>query len=281
MPFYNVDMDPLKNPSNFRKLSMGNWDNIGDPQVYAQINLDCRQVLQYLDELNQKSDTKVTVNHIFGRVVALTLRKFPNINGLISRGKIYIRNRVNIFFQVSIEDAETELVGVCLNDADKKGVVEMAKELRAMAKKVRESKDHPIRKSQSLFKFVPWRVMPYLIKFLNWIQYDLNINLSFLGIPRDPLGSLMITAIGSLGFEAGFVPLTHLGRNPAQLALGKITDKVVVENGEMVIRPLIGVCCTFDHRFMDGLVGAKMMKYIKDLFENILSHKELIEEKVD
>lgn len=281
MGLKNVNMKPLKNPSNFRKLSMGNWGNIGDPQVYAVLDLDCENAIKYISSLKEKHDIKITINHLVGRIVALTLDRYPQLNGMIARKKIYLRENVDIFFQVAITDAETELVGICIKNAHEKGIIAFAENVIRKTEKVRASANHPMRKSQSTFKKIPWRIMPSFVKFLNWLQYDWNINLSWMGVPKDALGSIMVTSVGSLGMELTLVPLAHLGRTPGQIAIGAISKKAIVnDEGEIVARQRLNLCCTFDHRFMDGLLASKMAKMLTAIFENPHVYEDYIEGSV-
>lgn len=277
MGLRHIQMEPLQNPSFFRKLAMGNWGNIGDPQVYGVLELDCEKALAYLEQLRKKHHIKITMTHLIGRVVALTWRQYPQLNGMISRGKIYIRKNVDMFFQVKIENAETELVGLTIKNADQKGIVEFSKEAIAKAKKVRGSEEEPLRKTQRSFKWIPWKLMPFTIKILNWILYDRNINLSWFGIPKDALGSVMVTSIGSLGLDFAFGPLNYIQRVPALIAAGRVHKKPVVIEDKIVIRSRINLCYTFDHRFMDGYLGSKMAKFATELVENIDHHTDLIE----
>lgn len=57
----------------------------------------------------------------------------------------------------------------------------------------------------------------------------------------------------------------------AILAVGEMTETPVVVNGEIVIRPIMKLTGTFDHRIIDGAVGAKFMKDIKTLLEDPMS----------
>jgi pyruvate dehydrogenase E2 component (dihydrolipoamide acetyltransferase) len=280
MGLRNVDMQVLKNPSNFRKLAMGNWDGVGDPQIYGMLDLDCTKALLYLEKLREEHKVKVTINHVFGRVIALMLKKYPQVNGLIANRRIYLRQQVNIFFQVGLEDAETELVGICVRNADTKGLVAFAEDMIAQAEAVRKNAAHPMRKAQKPFHYIPWRLMSFVVKLIGWLQYDWNLNLAWAGIPKDPFGSVMITAVGTLGFEFVFVPLTHIGRTPMQLAVGKVTPRPVVVDNQVVVRPHMSMCCTFDHRFADGILGSKMAHFVTELFENVDRYSDLLEGKV-
>lgn len=52
------------------------------------------------------------------------------------------------------------------------------------------------------------------------------------------------------------------------LAVGRIVDRVVAENGQMVIRPMMNLCLTYDHQVLDGAPAAKFLQTIKHYIEN-------------
>lgn len=52
------------------------------------------------------------------------------------------------------------------------------------------------------------------------------------------------------------------------LAVGKITPTPVVENGQVVVRNLMKVTLSCDHRSVDGSVGAKFLQTLKTFIEN-------------
>ena len=52
------------------------------------------------------------------------------------------------------------------------------------------------------------------------------------------------------------------------LAVGRMADRVVVENGQMVIRPMMNLCLTYDHQVLDGAPAAKFLETIKHYIEN-------------
>jgi pyruvate dehydrogenase E2 component (dihydrolipoamide acetyltransferase) len=53
----------------------------------------------------------------------------------------------------------------------------------------------------------------------------------------------------------------------AILAIGRVEEKVVVENGEMVARPRMRVTMSCDHRVVDGATGAKFLQTLKQYLE--------------
>jgi len=57
----------------------------------------------------------------------------------------------------------------------------------------------------------------------------------------------------------------------AILAVGTILDKPVVINKEVVIRPMMKVTLSYDHRVIDGAKAAQFMKTLKELIEDPIS----------
>ena len=43
----------------------------------------------------------------------------------------------------------------------------------------------------------------------------------------------------------------------------------MVRNGEIVIRPMMNLCLTADHRVVDGVMACALMKRIVELLENL------------
>ncbi len=56
----------------------------------------------------------------------------------------------------------------------------------------------------------------------------------------------------------------------AILAVGAMTAKPVVRDGEMVVRQMMRVTMSCDHRVIDGATGAKFLQTFKKLLENPL-----------
>ena len=54
----------------------------------------------------------------------------------------------------------------------------------------------------------------------------------------------------------------------AILGVNAIEDKPVALNGEIVIRPMMNLSLTADHRVIDGSVAAQFLQRVKVLLEN-------------
>ena len=78
-------------------------------------------------------------------------------------------------------------------------------------------------------------------------------------------GTFTITNLGVLEVD-GFTPII----NPPQAAIlgvGRIVEKPVARDGAVVIRPMITLSLSFDHRIVDGAPAAKFLQRIKQLVE--------------
>ena len=59
--------------------------------------------------------------------------------------------------------------------------------------------------------------------------------------------------------------------NPPQvgiLAVGSMIDTPVVRDGQIVIRPMMNLVLTYDHRVIDGAPAAQFLSRVKELLEN-------------
>ncbi|MEK7723343.1 MAG: 2-oxo acid dehydrogenase subunit E2, partial [Acidobacteriota bacterium] len=54
----------------------------------------------------------------------------------------------------------------------------------------------------------------------------------------------------------------------AIIAVGGATEKAVVKNGEIVVRSIMNVTMSCDHRVVDGATGAKFLQTFKQMLEN-------------
>ncbi|MEG1632751.1 MAG: dihydrolipoamide acetyltransferase family protein [Oscillospiraceae bacterium] len=79
-------------------------------------------------------------------------------------------------------------------------------------------------------------------------------------------GTFTITNLGMYGIES-FSPIIN---QPEVAILGVTTmeDRVVVRNGEAVIRPIMNLSLSADHRVVDGSVAAQFIQRVKTLLEN-------------
>lgn len=87
--------------------------------------------------------------------------------------------------------------------------------------------------------------------------------------------------------EGGTFTLTNLGMfgadefgaiiNPPQsaiLAVGRIAERAVVQDGRVEARPTVQLTLSVDHRVLDGAESARLLRRLKDLMEEPGNHLE-------
>ena len=79
-------------------------------------------------------------------------------------------------------------------------------------------------------------------------------------------GTFTISNMGGFPVEY-FTPIINLPES-AILGVGAIMDKVVPVDGNIGIRPMMGLSLTSDHRHIDGAVSGKYIKRLKEIIEN-------------
>lgn len=87
-------------------------------------------------------------------------------------------------------------------------------------------------------------------------------------LPMEALkgGTFTITNLGMYGIDS-FTPIINQPE-VAILGLTTMEDKAVVRNGEIVIRPMMTLSLTADHRIIDGATAAEFLQRVKNLLEN-------------
>lgn len=124
---------------------------------------------------------------------------------------------------------EEGLIVPVVKDANKKSLVEISKTIKSLAQKARDGK-----------------LMPDDVTG----------------------GTFTLTNIGALG--AGYRFDTIVINQPESAILGTagITDRAVVRDGKIVIRPIMACSLTYDHRVVDGAVAHQFMTNVIQLLED-------------
>ncbi len=82
-------------------------------------------------------------------------------------------------------------------------------------------------------------------------------------------GTFTITNLGAFGIDV-FDPIVVTGQ-AAILGVGRIAEKPVVVQGQVVVRSMMNLCLSFDHRVLDGAPAARFLQRLKELLESPLS----------
>jgi 2-oxoisovalerate dehydrogenase E2 component (dihydrolipoyl transacylase) len=83
----------------------------------------------------------------------------------------------------------------------------------------------------------------------------------------DLVGStITVTSLGKLGGIAS-TPVINLPE-VAIIGLNKAVERPVVDRGAVVVRRIMNISSSFDHRFVDGYDAAAMIQALKDMIEH-------------
>lgn len=80
-------------------------------------------------------------------------------------------------------------------------------------------------------------------------------------------GTITISNLGMYGIDY-FTPIINLPESVI-LGVGQIKDRVIVENNEIVVRPMLNLSLKADHRIVDGVQAARFLKTIATFIEKI------------
>jgi pyruvate dehydrogenase E2 component (dihydrolipoamide acetyltransferase) len=183
-----------------------------------------------LVEQEEAIGARVTYTDLFVLVITRALKDNPIINSSLVENEIKIWEDINIGIAVALERGlEGGLIVPVVKNADQKSLSEISREARSLVEKARDGK-----------------LMPDDVAG----------------------GTFTITNLGAVGGGYGFgTPIINQPES-AILATGAITDRPVVREGQIVIRPIMTYSLTFDHRVIDGATGSKFMLRVTQLMEN-------------
>ena len=267
----NLDLEEKTELSNFRRIAIGTWERSYDPSVYGAMTLRMDEALRYIAEFRNKTGKRLTVTHMMAKAAAVALRKVPDANAVLRFNRVYLRKMIGVFFQVAMTDegdGKVDLSGATLYGVEGMSLSEIIDEFEHKVERVRKREDPALEQTRKSFQAVPNLLLNKFLKTLSFVTHDLNIDMSWAGVPKDPFGSIMITNIGSLGLDQAFVPLVPYSGVPILLALGAVKEVPVAENGKVTTGNVMQVCATFDHRFIDGVHAATLSKIVRQHVED-------------
>ncbi len=257
--------------ASFRKIAIGTWTTTYDPTVYGTLKVRMEKALEYIERFRQVTGKRLTVTHLVTKACAEALRRCPDANAILRYNKVYLRKHVNIsvlVVQTDQGDGKVDLTAAKIDDADQKSLLQITDEMQATIDKVRARKDKALEKGKGTVALIPFMLMNAFLKALAFFMYTLNIDLGFLGMPKDAFGSLTVTNVGSLGLDTAYVPLVPYTRVPIFVAPGRVQDEPVVEDGKVIPGKTMNINASFDHRFIDGYHASVLSKTMREAMEN-------------
>jgi pyruvate dehydrogenase E2 component (dihydrolipoamide acetyltransferase) len=227
--FGPVTTQPL---SRIKKLSGGflhrNWVSI--PHVTQHDEADITELEAFRkvqSEEAKKSGIKFTMLGFLMKAAVVALKQFPEFNASLSPDgeSLVLKNYFHIGVAV---DTPGGLVVPVIRDVDKKGLLEIAKELGDLSGRMRNGKISPA---------------------------DLQG------------GCFSISSLGGIG-GTFFTPIIN-APEVAILGVGKAVMKPVWNGKEFVPRLMLPLSLSYDHRVIDGALGARFSTYLTTVLSDI------------
>jgi pyruvate dehydrogenase E2 component (dihydrolipoamide acetyltransferase) len=271
----NLSLVKKKDLSSFRKIALGTWRTAYDPSIYGTIILRMDRAHDYIARFRARTGRRLTVSHLMAKASAMALAQCPEANAVLRWNRIYLRQRIGVFFQVLMaEEGEdkVDLSGATLYDLERKTLLEIVDEFEAKVKLVRQRKDPALEKTRATFQSIPYLLLRPFLRVLSFLSFTLNLDLRALGIASDPFGSLMITNVGSLGLDTAYAPLVPFSRVPILFAIGEVREHAFVENGRVTVGRAMSVNATLDHRVIDGFHASAIARVLREWMENPDAH---------
>ncbi|MDX6556651.1 MAG: hypothetical protein QOD86_2846 [Miltoncostaeaceae bacterium] len=199
-----------------------NWAAI--PHVTQHEDADVTDLEQWRKETNAAhadAGVKVTPVALVLKACAAALRAYPHVNGSLDGGKLVLKHYCHI--GVAVDTPQGLLVPV-IRDVDRKGVLEIARELADLAGKAREGK---------------------------------------LAAEAMEGGTFTVSSLGGIGGTA-FTPVIN-APEVAILGLSRTSTKPVWIDGEFRPRLILPLSLSYDHRVVDGAMGARFTTHLAGL----------------
>jgi pyruvate dehydrogenase E2 component (dihydrolipoamide acetyltransferase) len=268
----NVELGEPLQLSRWRKISISSWKVTRDSSVVTMLELDVEPALRYLATLQSQTTEKLTLTHFAGYVLAQVFRLHPETNCLYRWGRLYPRKTIDICFLVAsgkkgVEGKE-DLSGHVVRETDRRGVIGIAEDLHPQSRVMKAGKDTTFKGIKASIGSFPHFIRAFLVASADFIMHALNLWSPILGFSQDAFGTAMLTSVGSLDIEFAIARIYPASRNVMMVSVGAVREKPIVRDGKVIVGKQLKIVFTGDHRIVDGLHAAYMLRDYKRFFED-------------
>ncbi|CAL1699158.1 unnamed protein product [Somion occarium] len=202
---------------------------------------------KYKEEVLKTQGVKLGFMSPFAKACCLALKEIPGANASIEGDSIVYRDYVDLSVAVATPKG---LVTPVVRNADSMNFVEIEKEIAALGRKARDGKLTLEDMAGGTFTMCVFPPRCFLLP----THSDLN------------LFRLFSSNGGVFGSLYG-TPIINVPQ-AAVLGMHTIKERAVVVNGQIVIRPIMVVALTYDHRLLDGREAVTFLVKIRDYLED-------------
>jgi pyruvate/2-oxoglutarate dehydrogenase complex dihydrolipoamide acyltransferase (E2) component len=266
----DIDLKPAPPPGAFRKLALGTWRSPRDPSAYAALDVRMERALAFLESYRARTGRRLTVTHLVAKAAADALRRYPETNVLLRWSRPSLRKDVGVCVLVVQpgESGRADLTTATVHRADTLPLGDFVDAMESRIGDVRARRDVVIEQGKRRSYRIPGPLMGLALRLLSFVWYTLNVDLRWVGMPRDPFGSVAVTSLGSLGLERGFVAMVPYTRTPLLLAPGAVRKVPVVQGDTLVPGKVLTLTCTWDARVIGVEAISRVLHHIGETLED-------------
>ncbi len=254
----------------WRKVAGAAWRAPADPQFYGELEVDATALRDLQDRLRERG-SHVTVTHLVVRAMAHGLREVPELRTRLVRGRPRLDPTCDVFVIVA---TDAGLTGVKLHDVGAKPVTQVAAELEDAVALARRGTGDFERATRSLGVLPTW-LLRRVMRVGAWLTSQADLAIPALGLARQPFGNAMVSSVGMWGVSRAFSPLAAYYEVPVLALVGDVEDRPAAVAGEVVVRPMLTVTATFDHRRVDGLHAARFADAVRAYLEKPTAYESI------
>jgi len=253
-----------------RRIAVASWRPSRDGRIYARTEVDVTAALAYLARIRAETGERVTLTHVVGAALGRALREVPEIRARVVLGRLVPLETCDVGLAVDI-GAGSDLAPVKVAGVDRLSPLQVARALDAGVARLRAGHDPAHRRTSGIVRWMPTWTMRPAMATASLVAGGLGRGL--LGQPGFPLGTAFISNVGNLGLDEAFLAPLPFARTPVYLAVGAVRERAVVVEGEVVVRPVLVLVATADHRIVDGAHAGRMATVVREL----LTHPERLD----
>ena len=223
--------------------------------VYFDDYVKADALLAYIERTRQAFHIDIT--HCLVNAAVHGLRENPRMNQFVVGQRLYARNHVAVTFSMKRQklNKKAKVTAVKLEVPDEQDFKQVCARMNKKIGVERTETVTEVDKELNFFFRFPRPLMRFCMNAVLWADYH-NILPSFFIRDDGFSTSMFIANLGSLGMGAGYHHLYEMGTCPLFLMVGKVEEKPVVEDGQVVVRKIMHLRWTYDERIDDGLTSS-------------------------
>jgi pyruvate/2-oxoglutarate dehydrogenase complex dihydrolipoamide acyltransferase (E2) component len=250
----------------WRELATALYAPPAEGKIYGSIEVDVTEALRFIDR-QRAAGIPLTLTHLMTATLSRALAyDVPEINCFVRRGVVVPRRHTDVCLAARLGDGRS-LAAIRIRDAHLRSLAEIAGEIRTDVAAHRHAEESRTNRNKYVLSRIPWPLRRPVVRLVSWVVGGLGLELRSLGLTSDAFGSILLSNIGTFGLTSGMLALFPAARLPAAIAMGAVQEKPVVREGAIVIRSLLTLTGTFDHRLVDGEQAGKLAASVTRLME--------------